>query len=61
MSRVIHLKGGPAFSDFRIEKLLAGLKPLGVAGVSAEFRYFVELEAELDADALAFLGELLHA
>ena len=61
MSRVIHLKGGPAFSDFRIEKLLAGLKPLGVAGVSAEFRYFVELEAELDAEALAFLDELLHA
>ena len=61
MSRVIHLKGGPALSDFRIEKLLAGLKPLGVAGASAEFRYFVELEAELDAEALAFLGELLHA
>ncbi|HNA83427.1 MAG TPA: phosphoribosylformylglycinamidine synthase, partial [Thiobacillaceae bacterium] len=41
--------------------MLAGLKPLGVAGVSAEFRYFVELEAELDAEALAFLDELLHA
>ncbi len=61
MSRVIHLKGGPALSDFRIEKLLAGLKPLGVAGIAAEFRYFVELAAELDAEALAFLGELLHA
>ncbi|HNI08919.1 MAG TPA: phosphoribosylformylglycinamidine synthase, partial [Thiobacillaceae bacterium] len=32
-----------------------------MAGVSAEFRYFVELEAELDAEALAFLDELLHA
>ncbi len=36
MSRVIHLKGGPALSDFRIEKLLAGLKAHGIADLAAE-------------------------
>jgi phosphoribosylformylglycinamidine synthase len=61
MSRVIHLKGGPALSDFRIEKLLSGLKPHGIADLAAEFRYFVELKDELDPAELAFLGELLHA
>ena len=61
MSRVIHLKGGPALSDFRIEKLLAGLKAHGIADLAAEFRYFVELRDELDPAELAFLGELLHA
>ena len=61
MSRVLHLKGGPALSDFRTDKLLAGLKAHGIAGIAAEFRYFVELADELDAADLAFLGELLHA
>ncbi|KAF0103675.1 MAG: phosphoribosylformylglycinamidine synthase [bacterium] len=61
MHRVLHLKGGPALSDFRIDKLLAALKPAGVAGLVAEYRYFVELAREPDADDLAFLGELLHA
>ncbi len=61
MRRVLHLKGGPALSDFRIDKLLAALKPAGVAGLVAEYRYFVELAREPDADDLAFLGELLHA
>ena len=61
MSRVIHLKGAPALSDFRIEKLLAGLKALGIAHLAAEFRYFVELEKDLDGADLTFLGELLHA
>jgi phosphoribosylformylglycinamidine synthase len=61
MTRVIHLKGGPALSDFRIEKLSAGLRGHGIAEISADFRYFVELDAELGADDLTFLGELLHA
>ncbi len=61
MSRVIHLKGGPALSDFRIEKLLAGLRGLGIAEISADFRYFVELDDDLAAAGLDFLGELLNA
>ncbi len=61
MSRVLHLKGGPALSEFRIDKLRAALKPLGIAELAAEFRYFAELHGEPPAAELAFLGELLHA
>ncbi len=61
MSRVLFLKGGSALSEFRINKLLEAIGPLGVAEVRAEQRYFVELNAELNADDLDFLGELLHA
>ena len=61
MSRILHLKGGPALSDFRIEKLLAGLGAQGITGASAEYRYFIELVGPLDEADLVFLGELLHA
>ncbi len=61
MFRVIHLKGGPALSDFRIDKLLAGLKAHGIASLAADYRYFVELRDDLDEAELTFLGELLHA
>ena len=61
MFRVIHLKGGPALSDFRIDKLLAGLKAQGIASLAADYRYFVELRGDLDEAELAFLGELLQA
>jgi len=61
MSRVLFLKGGSALSEFRINKLLEAIGPLGVAEIQAEQRYFVELDAELNPDDLDFLGELLHA
>ena len=61
MSRVLYLKGGPALSEFRINKLLSAIGPLGVADIRAEQRYFVELAGDLDAGDLAFLCELLHA
>ncbi len=61
MSRVLFLKGGSALSEFRINKLLESIGPLGVAEVLAERRYFVELNDELNPDDLDFLGELLHA
>ncbi|MEW5786373.1 MAG: phosphoribosylformylglycinamidine synthase [Pseudomonadota bacterium] len=61
MTSVIHLRGGCALSEFRVEKLLAGLKPQGVARLEAEFRYFVEVDGTPTSDDLAFLGELLHA
>lgn len=65
-ARVLFLTGAPAFSDFRIAKLLQALKPQGVKGLEACFRYFVELSGEggatpLAEDDLAFLCELLHA
>ncbi len=61
MSRVLFLKGGPALSEFRINKLLEAVAPLGVAEAHAEQRYFVEISADLSAADLAFLGELLRA
>ncbi len=61
MPRVLFLKGGPALSEFRLRKLLQDLKPAGIARIAAEWRYFVELTAELDPADLAFLNELLHA
>lgn len=61
MSRVLFLAGAPALSEFRIAKLLAALKPQGVTGLEAHFRYFVELSGELVAEDQAFLCELLQA
>jgi phosphoribosylformylglycinamidine synthase len=61
MSQVIFMRGRPALSAFRIEKLLEKLRPLGVRSAIAEPRYFIEVAAPLAADDMAFLGELLHA
>jgi phosphoribosylformylglycinamidine synthase len=61
MPQVIFLRGLPALSDFRVEKLMTRLRPLGVTGLIAEFRYFVELREAVPADDLRFLCELLHA
>jgi phosphoribosylformylglycinamidine synthase len=61
MSQILFLRGRAALSDFRIDKLLEELNDFGIGDAAAEFRYFVELNSELDAADLAFLGELLHA
>ncbi len=61
MSRVLFLKGGSALSEFRINKLLAEVVALGIHEARADLRYFVEIDAELSAGDLAFLGELLRA
>jgi len=64
-SQVLFLKGGlsaaSALSDFRIQKLLQDLAPHGITDVSAEHRYFAELETSLTAEDLAFLFKLLNA
>jgi phosphoribosylformylglycinamidine synthase len=61
----LFLKGGlsaaSALSDFRIQKLLQDLAPLGITGVTAEHRYFAELETVLAAEDLVFLFKLLNA
>ncbi len=61
MSHLLYLRGAPALSDFRIAKLLESLHPLGVRRIEADFRYFVELDAELGAVDRSLLGELLQA
>ncbi len=61
MAEVLFLRGGSALSSFRIDKLMARLRPLGCAQVEAEFRYFIELKDALAEADLAFLAELLEA
>ncbi|HRH81256.1 MAG TPA: phosphoribosylformylglycinamidine synthase [Thiobacillaceae bacterium] len=61
MLQIITLRGANALSAFRVAKLLAALRPLGVADLAAEYRYFVEVEGTLPAADLGFLGTLLHA
>ena len=61
MSDLITLRGKPALSRFRLDKLLENLRPLGVAEALATPRYFVETRAPLSADEQVFLAELLQA
>ncbi|MDD4882648.1 MAG: phosphoribosylformylglycinamidine synthase, partial [Gallionellaceae bacterium] len=61
MTQMLFLRGAAALSEFRIAKLIEKTAALGVAGIAAEFRYFVELSGEPSADDLRFLCELLQA
>ena len=61
MSHVITLRGQPALSDFRIEKLLEKIRPLGAVMAAADYRYFVELSVPLAEADMNFLCALLHA
>ena len=58
---MLQFRGGPAFSDFRIQKLLDNLHKLTprVSGVSAEFLYFVDLAGVLSIGEQRILKELL--
>ena len=58
---MLQFRGGPAFSEFRIQKLLDNLHTLipRVSGVSAEFRYFVDLAGVLSVGEQRILKELL--
>ncbi len=58
---MLTLRGAPALSEFRTQKLLASLQQAlpAVQGVYAEFIHFAELERELSADELAVLDKLL--
>ena len=58
---MLSLRGAPAFSDFRIKKLERRLKQAagGPVGVYAEFIYFADLEAGLDAAEMHILERVL--
>ena len=45
---MLHLIGQPAFSAFRIEKLLRSLRAEvpAVTGLSSEYRYFAEVDGD---------------
>ncbi len=58
---MLKLRGAPALSAFRLQKLLASLvaKEASVAEVHAEFMHFVEIESTLSNDDMAVLERLL--
>ncbi len=59
---MIILRGAPALSDFRLNKLhkkLRGLDP-GIGALSAEFVHFAEVAANLDPDEAKVLESLLQ-
>ena len=58
---MLQFRGGPAFSEFRIQKLLDNLHTLipRVSGLSAEFSYFVDLAGVLSIGEQRILKELL--
>ncbi|MCU4674667.1 phosphoribosylformylglycinamidine synthase [Catenovulum sp. 2E275] len=55
------LRGAPALSDFRVNKLLASCAKmnLAVSGIYAEYMHFVDLTAELSDDEHTKLAKLL--
>src|SRR5690554_4136258 len=55
------VRGAPALSEFRNEKLLQRMQRAGlpVTAIYAEFVHFVHLEQALDDDARTVLGKLL--
>ena len=59
---MLTLPGAPALSPFRLHRLLARLggETAGIRGLGARFVHFVDVEAPLDAQALAVLERLLE-
>ena len=55
------LRGAPALSEFRLQKLLTDLTRAGlpVRGIYAEFLHVAEVTAELDADEKGVLDKLM--
>lgn len=58
---MLQFRGGPAHSEFRIQKLLMNLRRAlpAVSGLAAEFRYFVDWTGELHRGEERVLKELL--
>ncbi len=59
---MIHLRGAPALSDFRSEKLLALLSESDsrIDSLYAEYAHFIDLEADLSEPEMTQLGALLN-
>ncbi|MFT4766533.1 MAG: phosphoribosylformylglycinamidine synthase, partial [Oleispira sp.] len=58
---MLELRGAPAFSDFRLTKMLAKLQAAvpNVAAVYAEFVHFADTTTELTDPQLEILGKIL--
>ena len=59
---MLYLRGGPALSDFRLDRLLTAVRAQvpAISAVGAEVVYFVDTEQRLDDRQRAFLGRLLN-
>ncbi|TVZ39580.1 phosphoribosylformylglycinamidine synthase [Alteromonadaceae bacterium 2753L.S.0a.02] len=61
---MLTLRGAPALSDFRLQKLANQLKTqlpeLPVSDLNSHFIHFVDVEQPLDSDAMAVLQQLLE-
>lgn len=57
---MITLKGSPALSEFRIQKLLDNLKPFGVSQVSSHFMHLIETAEDLTDEELKVVNGLLE-
>lgn len=57
---MITLKGSPALSDFRIQKLLDSIKPFGVSQISSHYIHLIETRSELSDDQLKVVHNLLE-
>ena len=57
---MITLKGTPALSDFRIQKLLVSLKSLGVSQLSSHFVHMLEIDGELSDTQHEVIESLLR-
>lgn len=59
---MLELRGAPALSDFRRQKLLTNVqkKVPSVSSVTAHFVHFVDMEGELNGDALLVLERILR-
>ena len=57
---MITLKGSPALSEFRIQKLLDSVKPFGVSQISSHFIHLIETRSELSQQQNEVLNSLLQ-
>jgi len=59
---MLHLRGGPAFSESRLDRLLARIRSRvpGVSALSADLVHFVDLEGELTAGEREILERVLR-
>ncbi len=57
---MITLKGSPALSEFRIQKLIDSVKPFGVSQITSHFIHLIETRNELSAEQLKVVNNLLQ-
>ncbi len=57
---MIAIKGSPALSDFRIQKLLNTVKPFGVVQISSHYIHLIETTDEFTEEQLSIVNNLLE-